>query len=143
MLRLNFSNLETGIEDVKVYYEIRKLTGHKCGFFGNSETSYTENKISDLTDDLSEISKILYEVSNSNTLRVSCKSIDFSIDFRDAVDINEKINKCDKKCNVIKIYSTQNDKVLYFYNCLFTEMLDEFHSRFFKYKFYFDFFDIK
>lgn len=99
MLRLNFSNLETGIEDVKVYYEIRKLTGHKCGFFGNSETSYTENKISDLTDDLSEISKILYEVLNSNTLRVSCKSIDFSIDFRDAVDINEKINKLKTKNN--------------------------------------------
>lgn len=38
MLRLNFSNLETEIEDVKLYYEIRKLTGHKCGFFGNSET---------------------------------------------------------------------------------------------------------
>lgn len=92
MLRLNFSNLETEIEDVKLYYEIRKLTGHKCGFFGNSETSYTENKISDLTDDLSEISKILYEELNSNTFRVSCKSIDFSIDFRDAVDINEKIN---------------------------------------------------
>lgn len=98
MLRLNFSNLETEIEDVKLYYEIRKLTGHKCGFFGISETSYTENKISDLT----EISKILYEVLNSNTLRVSCKSIDFSIDFRDAVDINEKINKCDKNATLLK-----------------------------------------
>lgn len=143
MLQIKIDKLENGIENVKLSYEIMKSTGKKCGLFGKDEICYFENNILELTDDLSEISNILYEELNLQKFRVSCKTIDFSIDYRDALDIIENIKKRGKKCNVIKISSTRNDNILYFYNCLFTEMLDEYLSRFFKYRFSFDYFEFK
>lgn len=48
-----------------------------------------------------------------------------------------------KKCDVLTISSTQNDKKLYFYDYFFTDMIKDYHSDLFTYKFHFDFFDFK
>lgn len=55
MLRIKLEDLEYEIEDVKLSYEIFKHTGIQCGFFGKDEVCYSENRILDLTDDLSDI----------------------------------------------------------------------------------------
>lgn len=142
MLRLKIDDLENEIEDVKLFYEIMKLKGEKSGFFIKSDICYFENDILELTDDLSEISNIL-KIDGTNILRVNCNMIDFRTEDKSLQDVVEYIKKRCKKCNVIKLSSTQNDTVLYFYNCSFTKMLKEYHSYSFKYRFYFDFFEIK
>lgn len=142
MLRIKLYDLEYEIEDVKLSYENFKHTGIQCGFFGKTETCYFENKILDLTDELSSISDTL-KMDETNILRILCKSIDFSSADKILCDVIEKIMKRGKKCDVLTISSTQNDKKLYFYNYIFTSMLDEYHSRSFNYTFYFDFFEFK
>lgn len=142
MLRIKLYDLEYEIEDVKLYYEMCKLTGKKYGLFGKTETCYFENKILDLTDELSSISDTL-KMDETNILRILCKSIDFSSADKILCDVIEKIRKRGKICDVLTISSTQNDKKLYFYNYIFTGMLDEYHSRSFKYRFSFDFFEFK
>ena len=142
MLRIKLYDLEYEIEDVKLSYENFKHTGIQCGFFGKDEVCCSENNILELTDDLSDISNIL-KMDETNIFRINCKTIDFSSDDFILQDVIKKIMKRGKKCNVLTISSTQNDKKLYFYNYFFTEMLDEYLSRFFKYRFSFDFFEIK
>lgn len=150
MLRLKLYDLEYEIEDVKLSYEIMKLKGETCYFENDileltddlSENYYFENDILELTDDLSGISNILKR-DGTDILRVNCKMIDFSSDNKILQDVVEKIMKRGKKCDVLTISSTQNDKKLYFYNYIFTGMLDEYHSRSFKYRFSFDFFEFK
>lgn len=142
MLHIKLYDLEYEIEDVKLSYEIMKLTGEKCGFFGKDEVCYSENRILDLTDDLSDILNYL-KIDVTNIFRINCKYIDFSSDDFILQDVIKKIMKRGKKCDVLTISSTQNDKKLYFYNYIFTGMLDEYHSRSFKYRFYFDFFEFK
>lgn len=142
MLRIKLEDLEYEIEDVKLSYELMKLTGNKYGLFGKTETCYFENKILDLTDDLSDILNYL-KIDVTNIFRINCKYIDFSSDDFILQDVIKKIMKRGKKCDVLTISSTQNDKKLYFYNYIFTGMLDEYHSRSFKYRFYFDFFEFK
>lgn len=142
MLRIKLEDLEYEIEDVKLSYELMKLTGNKYGLFGKTETCYFENKILDLTDDLSDISNKL-KMNETNILRIHCKSIDFSSADKIPCDVVEKIRERGKICDVLTISSTQNDKKLYFYHYFFSEMLDEYLSRFFKYRFSFDFFEIK
>lgn len=150
MLRLKLYDLEYEIEDVKLSYEIMKLKGETCYFENDileltddlSENYYFENDISELTDDLSEISNIL-KIDGKNILRVNCKMIDFSSDDFILQDVIKKIMKRGKKCDVLTISSTQNDKKLYFYNYFFTDMMKEYHSNLLKYRFYFDFFEFK
>lgn len=142
MLRIKLYDLEYDIEEVKLSYELMKLTGDKCGLFCKDETCYFENDILELTDELSDISDTL-KMDETNILRIHCKSIDFSSADKILCDIIKKIMKRGKKCDVLTISSTQNNKKLYFYNYFFTEMLDEYLSRFFKYRFSFDFFEIK
>lgn len=142
MLRIKLYDLEYEIEDVKLSYEIFKHTGIQCGFFGKDEVCYSENRILDLTDELSSISDTL-KMDETNILRILCKSIDFSSADKILCDVIEKIMKRGKICDVLTISSTQNDKKLYFYNYIFTGMLDEYHSRSFKYRFSFDFFEFK
>lgn len=159
MLRIKLYDLEYEIEDIKLSYEIMKLTGEKCGFFGKDEVCYSENRILELTDDVSEnfyfendileltddlsgISNIL-KIDGTDSLRVNCKMIDFSSDNKILQDVVEKIMKRGKKCDVLTISSTQNDKKLYFYNYFFTDMMKEYHSNLLKYRFYFDYFYFK
>ena len=83
------------------------------------------------------------KIDVTNIFRINCKYIDFSSDDFIIQDVIKKIMKRGKKCDVLTISSTQNDKKLYFYNYIFTGMLDEYHSRSFKYRFSFDFFEFK
>lgn len=142
MLHIKLYDLEYEIEDVKLSYEIYKLTGEKYGFFGKTETCYTENKMLELTDELSFISDIL-KMDETNVFRINCKCIDFSSTDKIIQDVIEKMMKRGKKCDVLTISSTQNDKKLYFYNYFFSDMEKDYHSNLFKYKFHFDFFEIK
>lgn len=142
MLKIRLYDLEYEIEDVKLSYEIFKHTGKKCGLFGKDEVCYSENRILELTDDLSDILNYL-KIDVTNIFRINCKYIDFSSDDFILQDVIKKIMKRGKKCDVLTISSTQNDKKLYFYNYIFTSMLDEYHSRFFNYRFHFDFFEFK
>jgi hypothetical protein len=142
MLHIKLYDLEYEIEDVKLSYEIMKLTGKEYALFGETESYYFENHILDLTDDLSDISNNL-KMDGENVARVDCRSIDFSSADKILCDVIEKIRQRGKKCDVLTISSTQNDKKLYFYNYIFTSMLDEYHSRSFKYRFSFDFFEFK
>ena len=142
MLRIKLEDLEYEIEDVKLSYEIKKLTDNKYDHFGLSKNFYVENKILDLTDDLSDIFNYL-KIDVTNIFRINCKYIDFSSDDFILQDVIKKIMKRGKKCDVLTISSTQNDKKLYFYNYIFTSMLDEYHSRSFNYRFHFDFFEFK
>ena len=142
MLRIKLEDLEYEIEDVKLSYELMKLTGNKYGLFGKTETCYFENKILDLTDDLSDISNNL-KMDETNILRIHCKSIDFSSADKILCDVIEKIKERGKKCDVLIISSTQNDKKLYFYNYFFSDMIKDYHSSLIKYNFYFDFFELK
>ena len=142
MLRIKLYDLKYEIEEVKLSYEIKKLTDNKYDHFGLSKNFYVENNILDLTDDLSNIANIL-KIDGTNILRVNCKTIDFCSDDLILQDVIAKNMKRGKKCDVLTISSTQNNKKLYFYNYFFTEMLDEYLSRFFKYRFSFDFFEIK
>jgi len=48
MLRLKIDDLENEIEDVKLSYELMKLTGEKCELFDEGETCYFENNILEL-----------------------------------------------------------------------------------------------
>lgn len=142
MLLIKLYDLEYEIEDVKLSYEIFKHTGIQCGFFGKDEVCYSENSILELTDDLSDILNYL-KIDVTNIFRINCKYIDFSSDDVILQDVIKKIMKRGKKSDVLTISSTQNDKKLYFYNYIFTGMLDEYHSRSFKYRFSFDFFEFK
>lgn len=142
MLRIKLYDLEYEIEDVKLSYEIFKHTGIQCGFFGKDEVCYSENRILDLTDDLSDILNYL-KIDVTNILRIHCKSIDFSSDDFILQDVIKKIMKRGKKCDVLTISSTQNDKKLYFYNYFFSDMIEDYHSNLFKYKFHFDYFYFK
>ena len=142
MLRIKLEDLEYEIEDVKLSYEIQKLTDNKYDHFGLSKNFYVENKILDLTDDLSDIFNYL-KIDVTNIFRINCKYIDFSSDDFILQDVIKKIMKRGKQCDVVTISSTQNDKKLYFYNYIFTSMLDEYHSRSFNYRFHFDFFEFK
>lgn len=142
MLRLKLYDLEYEIEDVKLSYEIMKLTDNKYDHFGLSKNFYVENNILDLTDDLSNIANTL-KMDETNILRINCKSIDFSSEDKILQDVVEKIMKRGKKCDVLTISSTQNDKKLYFYNYFFIDMIEDYHSNLFKYKFHFDYFYFK
>lgn len=142
MLRIKLYDLEYEIEDVKLSYEIFKHTGIQCGFFGKDEVCYSENRILDLTDDLSDILNYL-KIDVTNILRIHFKSIDFSSDDFILQDVIKKIMKRGKKCDVLTISSTQNDKKLYFYNYFFSDMIEDYHLNLFKYKFHFDYFYFK
>lgn len=142
MLRIKLYDLEYEIENVKLSYEICKLTGEEYALFGETESCYFENHILDLTDELSEISNIL-KIDGTNILRVNCKMINFSSEDKILQDVVAKNMKRGKKCNVLKISSTQNNNKLYFYNYFFTDMIEEYRSYRFNYRFYFDFFELK
>lgn len=142
MLRLKLYDLEYEIEDVKLSYEIMKLTGKEYALFGETESYYFENHILDLTDDLSDISNIL-KMDGENVARVDSRSIDFSSADKILCDVIEKIRQRGKICDVLTISSTQNDKKLYFYNYFFSDMIEDYHSNLFKYKFHFDYFYFK
>lgn len=142
MLHIKLYDLDYEIEDVKLSYEICKLTGKEYALFGETESYYFENHILDLTDDLSEISNIL-KIDGTNILRVNCKMIDFSSADKILCDVIEKIRERGKKCDVLTISSTQSDKKLYFYNYFFSDMIKDYHSNLFKYKFHFDYFYFK
>lgn len=142
MLRIKIYDLEYEIEEVKLSYEIKKLTDNKYDHFGLSKNFYVENKILDLTDDLSDISNKL-KMNETNILRIHCKSIDFSSADKILCDVVEKIRERGKICDVLTISSTQNDKKLYFYNYFFSDMIEDYHSNLFKYKFHFDYFYFK
>ena len=94
---------------MKLSYEIMKLTGKEYALFGETESYYFENHILDLTDDLSDISNIL-KMDGENVARVDSRSIDFSIADKILCDVIKKIMKRGKKCDVLTISSTQNDK---------------------------------
>lgn len=142
MLRIKIYDLEYEIEEVKLSYEIKKLTDNKYDHFGLSKNFYVENKILDLTDDLSDISNKL-KMNETNILRIHCKSIDFSSADKILCDVVEKIRERGKICDVLTISSTQNDKKLYFYHYFFSDMIKDYHSNLFKYNFYFDYFYFK
>jgi len=142
MLRIKLYDLEYEIEDVKLSYELMKLTDNKYVHFGLSKNFYVENNILDLTDDLSDISNKL-KMNETNILRINYKSIYFSSADKILCDVIEKIRKRGKKCDVLTISSTQNDKKLYFYNYFFIDMIEDYHSNLFKYKFHFDYFYFK
>lgn len=142
MLRIKLEDLEYEIEDVKLSYELMKLTGNKYGLFGKTETCYFENKILDLTDNLSDILNYL-KIDVTNIFRINCKYIDFSSADKILCDVIEKIRQRGKICDVLTISSTQNDKKLYFYHYFFSDMIKDYHSNLFKYKFYFDYFYFK
>lgn len=142
MLRIKLYDLEYEIEDVKLSYEIYKLTGEEYELFGLSESFYIENNILELTDELSSISDILKK-DETNVSQINCKCIDFSSADKILCDVIEKNRERGKKCDVLTISSTQNDKKLYFYDYFFTDMIKDYHSDLFTYKFHFDFFDFK
>lgn len=142
MLRIKLYDLEYEIEDVKLSYELMKLTDNKYVHFGLTKNFYFENNILDLTDDLSKVSDTL-KIDGKNVVRVDCKSIDFSSADKILCDVIEKIRERGKICDVLTISSTQNDKKLYFYNYFFTDMIQDYHSNLFKYKFHFDYFYFK
>lgn len=142
MLNIKLYDLEYEIEDVKLSYEIMKLTGKEYALFGETESYYFENHILDLTDDLSDISNNL-KMDGENVARVDYRSIDFSSADKILCDVIKKIMKRGKKCDVLTISSTQNDKKLYFYNYFFSDMIEDYHSNLFKYKFHFDYFYFK
>lgn len=142
MLHIKLYDLEYEIEDVKLSYEIMKLTGKEYDLFGETESYYFENHILDLTDDLSDISNNL-KMDGENVARVDCRSIDFSSADKILCDVVEKIRERGKICDVLTISSTQNDKKLYFYHYFFSDMIKDYHSNLFKYKFYFDYFYFK
>ena len=142
MLHIKLYDLDYEIEDVKLSYEVCKLTGKEYALFGETESYYFENHILDLTDDLSDISNNL-KMDETNIFRINCKYIDFSSDDFILQDVIKKIMKRGKKCDVLTISSTQNDKKLYFYNYFFSDMIEDYHSNLFKYKFHFDYFYFK
>ena len=142
MLHIKLYDLEYEIEDVKLSYEIMKLTGKEYALFGETESYYFENHILDLTDDLSDISNNL-KMDGENVARVDCRSIYFSSADKILCDVIEKIRQRGKICDVLTISSTQNDKKLYFYNYFFSDMIEDYHLNLFKYKFHFDYFYFK
>ena len=142
MLRIKLYDLEYEIEDVKLSYEIMKLTDNKYDHFGLSKNFYVENNILDLTDDLSNIANNL-KIDGTNILRVNYKIIGFSSADKILCDVIEKIMERGKKCDVIELSSTQNDKKLYFYNYFFSDMIKDYHSNLFKYQFHFAYFYFK
>ncbi len=142
MLQIKLYDLEYEIEDVKLSYEIKKLTDNKYDHFGLTKNFYVENNILDLTDDLSDISNNL-KMDETNILQINYKSIDFSSADKILCDVIEKISQRGKKCDVLTISSTQNDKKLYCYNYFFSDMIKDYHSNRFKYKFHLDYFYFK